>query len=163
MYKHFSFCFNPVEETRFDSGSKVLHFNSIVVKPPVSDVYTFSFGMTQLSQGHFNYGYSAALNSDILEIPYKNQAYNLLVMLPRTMYGIYNLESAVKMSGLNIKTIRSQLTYQQVSVAIPKFTMSLNIELSSVISKVSLLSYASFKTLSFSYYHYIIKITDGRQ
>lgn len=86
-------------------------------------------------QGHFRYGFIESLSADVLEIPYKNPAYNLLLLLPQEMFGIYNLQNALKTSE-NIKLIRNQLKYQQVSVAIPKFTISLNIDLTSIISKV---------------------------
>lgn len=90
---------------------------------------------------HLKYAELAELDAKVLELPYRNSNLKLIVLLPNTVDGVFELRSKLKSAGL--KTVMEKLREQQtanqaakVQVSLPKFKVQFDLSLEDVLAKV---------------------------
>lgn len=71
------------------------------------------------TRGKFRSGFIDAIESHAVEIPYENQRYALLIIMPKSHDGIRNLIKQFDVSTLS--SINSQLKEEQIHLALPRF------------------------------------------
>ncbi|XP_070538793.1 leukocyte elastase inhibitor-like [Ptychodera flava] len=73
-------------------------------------------------KGKFKYKYDRSLNCDVLELPYKSHQLSMVVILPREMEGLDQVESRLDADKLN--SWAKKMANTTVIVSIPKFKMT---------------------------------------
>ena len=76
--------------------------------------------MTQIAR--FRYSLNRRLNCQILELPYRGNRLAMYILLPRKVDGLASLES--KLTFSSITSVIAQLRPRRISVAIPRFEMT---------------------------------------
>lgn len=82
------------------------------------------------------YGYRGRPELQVLEMPYKGGDLSMVVLLPTRIDGLADLEKSLSTDSL--KTWLAGLANKQVDVALPKFKVTREVELSSVLSKMGM-------------------------
>jgi serpin B len=77
------------------------------------------------------FGYSENNDLQVLEMPYKGSNLSMIVLLPRTIDGLSELES--KLSSQSLKEWTSNLSIKHIEVFIPKFTSTRSFNLNSTL------------------------------
>lgn len=83
----------------------------------------------------FNYAADDNLDAKILELPYENRNFSLVVVLPNQRNGIRSLEE--KLASTDLSTLTSNLHHVEVNVALPKFKIESQIPLNEPLAEVS--------------------------
>ena len=78
--------------------------------------------MTQTAR--FRYSLNRRLNCQILELPYRGNRLAMYILLPRKVDGLASLES--KLTFSSITSAIAQLRPRRISVAIPRFEMTVD-------------------------------------
>lgn len=84
--------------------------------------------------GNYKFGYLDNLQAFVLQMPYIDPGFSLLVLLPELPFGVFDLTNA--MTHYSIDSIVNQLNNQWVNVTFPKFALNLNVELTIPLKKV---------------------------
>lgn len=91
--------------------------------------------LTMSSTRNYLYGYLKELNSFAIEIPYKNNELKMMMILPREKNGLQELED--KLNNINFMDLmKTRMTYREVKVILPKFTINNEFDLVQVLSKI---------------------------
>lgn len=91
------------------------------------------------TKSNFNYAYIEELNAEVLEMKYANSNFAFLIVLPNEYNGLPELET--KLTTFELSRIVEQMTSSEpVDILIPKFEIEYEIELTHVLSNVSLLN-----------------------
>ncbi|XP_050411940.1 leukocyte elastase inhibitor [Patella vulgata] len=72
-------------------------------------------------EAKFNFGYSASLNCQILEIPYQNKDLSMLIVLPLVMDGLKDLEA--KLDSAALSKLQTEMSVDEVEIRIPRFSI----------------------------------------
>ena len=89
--------------------------------------------MMQLNNKKFWHGFNRALNSNAVVLPYVNNTFSMIIVLPKLIKGLSTLESSLAADNLvNIlATGRNfKMIYSKIDVRIPKFELDLSLSLS---------------------------------
>jgi serpin B len=93
-------------------------------------------------QQHFAYFESD--KAQVLELPYVEGALSMLVMLPRKVDGLADLEASLSQD--NLKNWLAQMQHREVKVSLPKFKVTKEFELKDVLGKLGMpLAFEPFK------------------
>lgn len=90
-------------------------------------------------KGHFYYAENKELNAELLKIPFSNNLFSFMVILPKTRSGIVHVDrqiEAVTFTEL-IDTLDNRLI---INVCLPKFRMEVTHDLDTALTKVLLFS-----------------------
>ena len=83
--------------------------------------------MMNLAGKNFNYAEVSSLSCKILELPYAGDEVSMYILLPNSINGLAALESQLTSAKLN--TAISMMFSTKVDVSIPKFNMTLKVQL----------------------------------
>lgn len=76
---------------------------------------------TQMMNTQGDYNYSKYYNYDALQIPYTTNNYSMLILLPKDVSGIYELEQ--NLDSIDIDFILSDLKKNSINISLPKFKL----------------------------------------
>lgn len=93
---------------------------------------------TMYIDDRFNYADLPELDATALELPYENSDLSMLIILPKQVEGLQNLES--KLQGLDLNEITSKMSESDVDVFLPKFRIEFDIDLKEPLMKMGLSS-----------------------
>lgn len=85
-------------------------------------------------ESKFNYGELTDLDATALEMNFVNSSYAFVILLPRNVLGLPNLEA--KLSNYELAKVSDQMRYQEVSVHIPKFSVQFGTKLKQILENV---------------------------
>ena len=122
--------FHGVWETPFDVGSTL---SSTFHLTPAKSTQT---KMMNLGVERFNYAAVSSLSCKILELPYVGDEVSMYILLPNSINGLAALESQLTSAKLN--TAISRMYSAKVDVAIPKFKMTLQVELNDILKSMGM-------------------------
>ncbi|KAH8237418.1 hypothetical protein KR038_011642 [Drosophila bunnanda] len=88
--------------------------------------------------GHFRYGESKKLKSQILQLPFEKSNVTMMIILPRAIDGLNILEQKLNNFDLNEVAARSHLN--EVDVTLPKFRIECDIDLKEPLQKLGIKS-----------------------
>ncbi|MBK7501062.1 MAG: hypothetical protein IPI19_18795 [Ignavibacteriales bacterium] len=77
---------------------------------------------TQMMNTQGDYNYSKYYNYDALQIPYTTNNYSMLILLPKDVSGIYELEQNLDSIDI-IDFILSDLKKNSINISLPKFKL----------------------------------------
>ena len=92
---------------------------------------TMTTKMMNLAGETFNYAEVSSLNSKILELPYAGDEVSMYILLPNSINGLAALESQLTSAKLN--NAIAMMSSAQVDVSIPKFKMTLKVQLAKML------------------------------
>lgn len=72
------------------------------------------------------FSYAQHQNYDALQIPYSTKNYSMLILLPKDISGIFNLEKTL--DSINVENILNELKKNEVCLALPKFKFEYEIQ-----------------------------------
>ncbi|XP_028040587.1 antichymotrypsin-2 isoform X4 [Bombyx mandarina] len=87
-------------------------------------------------RGDYKYGESAALNAQLIEIPYKGDQSSLIVVLPKDKDGITQLQEALK-DPKTLETAQQSMYSTEVDLYLPKFKIETETNLKDVLSNMN--------------------------
>lgn len=76
-----------------------------------------------------------ALNARALELKYAHSNYSFMIILPDNRTKLHELES--KLKYVNLAEVSAQMSYDELEITIPKFTIEYEIKLNDVLKNVS--------------------------
>lgn len=86
--------------------------------------------------GKYRYKDDSALDAQVIELPYKNPALSMIIILPKTKTGIKELEK--KMVNLDLSAVIKDMYSVDVDLSLPKFKIESTIELNEPLKKMGL-------------------------
>ena len=92
--------------------------------------------MTYPIMKRFNFAEVSSLSCKILELPYAGDEVSMYILLPNSINGLAALESQLTSAKLN--TAISRMYSTKVDVSIPKFKMTLKVELNSMLKTLGI-------------------------
>nr|ABC25072.1 serine protease inhibitor 1 [Glossina morsitans morsitans] len=87
---------------------------------------------------YFRYADLPEFDATALEMQYENSDLSMLIILPREVDGLQNLES--KLSGFNISQIAEKMEGEHVDVFLPRFRIEFDIDLKEPLKKMGITS-----------------------
>ena len=97
---------------------------------------TMTTNMMNLSGKKFNHAAVSSLNCTIVELPYVGNEVSMYILLPNSINGLAALESQLTSAKLN--NAISMMISKKVDVFMPKFSMTLNIELNDMLKDLGM-------------------------
>ena len=122
--------FNGLWKTQFD----VQHTTSRIFHLTTTTSVTTS--MMHLSGQKFNHAEVSNLSCKILELPYVGDEVSMYILLPNSINGLAALESQLTSAKLN--TAISLMRRISVEVSIPKFKMTLKVQLKDILNAMGM-------------------------
>ena len=111
--------------------------------PDRTDVAPFHVSSSESTQvnmmiqtARFRYSLNRRLNCQILELPYRGNRLAMYILLPRKVDGLASLES--KLTFSSITSAIAQLRPRRISVAIPRFEMTVGEKLPEVLKAMGM-------------------------
>lgn len=96
---------------------------------------TDSIDVDMMFQEHsFRYADLKSLDAQVLELPYKNKAVSMIIILPKARDGITELEK--KLETFDLTTLDKQLHQVDVKVSLPKFKIATTMKLNEPLKEV---------------------------
>lgn len=84
--------------------------------------------------GNFNYGTIDELDATALEMKFQDSNFSFMIVLPKSRTGLAALET--KLKHFDLSNINQQMNEKNTHVKIPKFNITCNIDLTSILKKV---------------------------
>lgn len=153
---------NIVDPSIFDKLTKIFMVNAIHFKAEwlqkfdrrltkkdqfyLADGTTIEVDFMRNYNGLFNYGSNTALNAIVLELPYKEPGFSMVLVLPNDKKGILTLEN--KLSSVDLNSITQGFVRQPVGVIVPRFKFDFHVDLKKSLKLVTLMD--SFNIIVFS-------------
>ncbi|KAK6641094.1 hypothetical protein RUM44_012795 [Polyplax serrata] len=123
--------FKGVWSTSFSGGERnVRCFYTLDKKCKISPMMS--------NTGYYNYGYINRLDAQALRIPYKNEKYFMLLLLPNEGNKVEQLSRDLVHVSLN--SILSEIKSQEIFVQIPKFEISFETDFVEILKKLQVSS-----------------------
>ena len=94
------------------------------------------------------FGHTESRGLQILELPYRGNELSMLVLLPNEIHGLSQLEGSLSVES--IERWRSSLERKKVMVFLPKFKMTLAIELKPVLQAMGMIDAFQFPQANFA-------------
>jgi len=91
---------------------------------------------TMVNMGSFFMNDIEDLDALVLDLPFENENYSMLILLPNKKDGLADLES--KLPGLDLKSLGDKLSYQLAVLRMPKFKIEHTIDLKEALSQMGL-------------------------
>uniref|UniRef100_A0A1B0B3I8 Serpin domain-containing protein n=1 Tax=Glossina palpalis gambiensis TaxID=67801 RepID=A0A1B0B3I8_9MUSC len=144
---------NLLQEDAVNSDTSAILVNAIYFKAKwtrqfsesstrKSTFYTLNNGHVHVDlmyqDDYFRYADLPELDATALEMQYENSDLSMLIILPREVNGLQNLES--KLSGFNISQIAERLEGEHVDVFLPRFRIEFDIDLKEPLKKMGITS-----------------------
>ncbi|EDW01581.1 GH20378 [Drosophila grimshawi] len=82
---------------------------------------------TMWTLNHFNYAEVRSLDAKVLELPYQNSEFSMLVLLPNRKDGLRALQQSLV--GKNLLSELSEMSMHKVEVELPKFSVTFGVSL----------------------------------
>lgn len=76
---------------------------------------------------NFNYAEVSSLDAKVLELPYQNQEFSMILLLPNRKDGLRSLQQSLV--GKNLLTELGSMSMQKVEVELPKFSVTFGLSL----------------------------------
>ncbi len=106
---------------------------------------------TKMMNNTSNYGYSANENYESLLLPYNTENFSMLVLLPREIDGLTDLE--INIDDINIKDLLTNIIIRKIHLSLPKFKFQFSFDdLKDILSDLGMSNafdrgYANFKKI----------------
>ncbi|XP_065162722.1 antichymotrypsin-2-like isoform X6 [Atheta coriaria] len=119
-------------------GNWADQFNKDLTRPDkffISETETVPCQM-MFRNGKYRYKDDSALDAQVIELPYKNPALSMIVILPKSKTGIKELEK--KLAKLDLATVTKDMYSVEVDLSLPKFKIESTIQLNEPLQKLGL-------------------------
>ena len=124
-----------------------IYFKGLWMKPfDVKDTISSTFHlsptkimktkMMNLAGERFQYAEVSNLNCKILELPYVGDELSMYILLPNTVDGLAALEA--QLTSVKLRNAISMMQHAKVDVSIPKFKMTLAIDLTGILKSMGM-------------------------